>query len=103
MHSRVPFVLCLSLLSACTGAGGHEDGRETGTGLATEAGQGEASIQWRSADADAPVPVSLTASDGTGLQLLSFEARAVLEDPLALTQLRMTFRNPEDRIREGRF
>ena len=27
-------------------------------------------------------PVSLTASDGTGLQIVSFEARAVVQDPL---------------------
>ncbi len=52
----------------------------------------------------APVaPVSLTATDGTGLSLSAFEARAVVEGALAFTELRMTFQNPEDRVLEGRF
>lgn len=48
-------------------------------------------------------PVSLTASDGTGLSLVSMDARAVVEGPLAFTELRLQFENPEDRTREGRF
>jgi tetratricopeptide (TPR) repeat protein len=48
-------------------------------------------------------PVSLTATDGTGLSLTVFEARAVIEGPLAFTELRMTFENPGDRVLEGRF
>ncbi len=50
-----------------------------------------------------PSPVSLTASDGTGLELVSMTASAVIEDPLAFTELRLVFRNPESRTREGRF
>jgi len=49
------------------------------------------------------LPMSLTASDGTGLELVSLEARAVIEDPLAFTELHLKFRNPEPRRREGRF
>ncbi|HKP62345.1 MAG TPA: VIT domain-containing protein, partial [Polyangiales bacterium] len=49
------------------------------------------------------LPISLTASDGSGLELISIEARAVIEDPLAFTELRLRFRNPEARRREGRF
>jgi tetratricopeptide (TPR) repeat protein len=48
-------------------------------------------------------PLSLTASDGAGLELVSLAARAVIEDPLAFTELHLVFRNPEQRVREGRF
>ncbi|MBC8133749.1 MAG: hypothetical protein H7X95_12265 [Deltaproteobacteria bacterium] len=47
--------------------------------------------------------LSLTASDGSGLELVSLSAQAVIEDPLAFTELHLTFRNPESRVREGRF
>ncbi|MBC8070867.1 MAG: hypothetical protein IAG13_21245, partial [Deltaproteobacteria bacterium] len=48
-------------------------------------------------------PLSLTASDGTGLRLVSFAADAVVEGPLAYTELRLSFDNPEARQLEGRF
>ncbi|MDB4990239.1 MAG: putative signal peptide protein, partial [Myxococcaceae bacterium] len=48
-------------------------------------------------------PVSLTGSDGSGLELVSLQAHAVIEDPLAFTELRIVFKNPEARVREGRF
>lgn len=48
-------------------------------------------------------PLSLTASDGTGLRLVSLDARAVVEGPLAFTELRLRFANPLDRVMEGRF
>jgi len=48
-------------------------------------------------------PVSLTASDGTGLKLVSLRARAVVEEPLAFTELQLVFENPTDRQIEGRF
>jgi hypothetical protein len=53
--------------------------------------------------APAEAPLSLTASDGSGLELVSMTAQAVVEDPLAFTELHLTFRNPENRVREGRF
>ncbi len=53
--------------------------------------------------ADDGPPISLTASDGTGLVLTRLEARAVVEGPLAFTELHLTFRNPLDRVLEGRF
>ncbi len=52
--------------------------------------------------AQAP-PLSLTASDGTGLRLLEVEARAIVEEPLSFTELRLVFDNPEDRRLEGTF
>lgn len=48
-------------------------------------------------------PLSLTASDGTGLRLVDLTAQAVVEGPLAFTELRLTFENPQDRVLEGRF
>ncbi len=48
-------------------------------------------------------PISLTASDGTGLTLTRLEAKAVVEGPLAFTELHLTFQNPLDRRLEGRF
>ena len=48
-------------------------------------------------------PVTLTSSDGKGLALASLSARAVLEGPLAFTELRLVFTNPEPRVLEGTF
>ncbi len=61
-----------------------------------------ASLEAPPARAPAP-PMSLTASDGTGLALVGLTARVVVEDPLAFTELRLTFENLEDRVREGHF
>jgi len=59
-------------------------------------------IQWRSSSI-ARTPMSLTAGDGSGLRLRSVTGTVVIEDPLAFTELRLTFENPEPRRREGRF
>jgi Vault protein inter-alpha-trypsin domain len=48
-------------------------------------------------------PLSLTASDGTGLTLTSMVARAEVQDPLAFTELHLTFQNPQARQLEGTF
>lgn len=48
-------------------------------------------------------PLALTTSDGGGLELKRLEARAVVDSMLAFTELRLTFHNPEPRVREGRF
>ncbi|MFO0678161.1 MAG: VIT domain-containing protein [Polyangiaceae bacterium] len=48
-------------------------------------------------------PFKLTASDGSGLALAGLDARAVVDGPLAFTELRMAFENPENRVIEGRF
>lgn len=53
--------------------------------------------------APTPVPISLTGSDGSGLEIVSISASSVIEDPLAFTELRLVFKNPEPRVREGRF
>ena len=68
---------------------------------------GECSLVWRAPEPDEEPagisPFSLTAQDGTGLELLAVKSRAYVEDPLALTELQLTFRNPNDRVIEGRF
>ena len=51
-----------------------------------------------------PAPsLQLTASDGTGLDLVALDARGVLEGPIAFTELRLTFQNPRPEVMEGRF
>ena len=63
----------------------------------------EASIAWPKLDGQADAPMSLTASDGTGLKLVSMEFKAHVQDPLAFTELHLEFDNPESRTIEGRF
>jgi outer membrane protein OmpA-like peptidoglycan-associated protein len=48
-------------------------------------------------------PWTLTASDGSGLVLARVDAKAVVDGPLAFTELHLYFRNDESRIREGTF
>jgi tetratricopeptide (TPR) repeat protein len=47
-------------------------------------------------------PVALTAADGAALSLRSLTIRAVVDEPLAFTELEMTFDNPEGRQLDGR-
>ncbi len=71
--------------------------------VAVDVPQG-AQLEWVRANAcEDGAPMSLTASDGTGLRLAALTARAVVEGPLAFTELRLSFDNPEDRQLEGRF
>src|SRR5579871_3533578 len=49
------------------------------------------------------VPMSLTSSTGAGLRLVALRGRAVVDEPLAFTELHLTFENPEDRVLEGNF
>jgi hypothetical protein len=48
-------------------------------------------------------PWSLTATDGSGLLVTRVEAKAVVQGPLAFTELHLYFENTENRIREGTF
>ncbi len=49
------------------------------------------------------VPMSLTSSTGAGLELVALQGRAIVDEPLAFTELHLTFENPEDRTLEGNF
>jgi len=53
------------------------------------------------ADAVAP-PISLTASDGSGLRMLSLQAKAMVDDPIATTELELGFLNPRSEVIEGK-
>lgn len=48
-------------------------------------------------------PLSLTASDGAGLVIKSYESNTVLDGFIAFTEIKLSFYNPENRQREGRF
>lgn len=52
--------------------------------------------------ASIPSPLSLTASDGSGLELISMSARAEIDDPIAVTHLDLRFDNPKDQVIEGK-
>ncbi|HEY4056308.1 MAG TPA: VIT domain-containing protein, partial [Kofleriaceae bacterium] len=48
-------------------------------------------------------PFSLTATDGSGLEVTRVEAKAVVQGPVAFTELHLYFQNTENRVREGNF
>ncbi len=48
-------------------------------------------------------PIGLTASDGTGLNLVSVRASGVIDAPLAFTELHLVFDNPRNQQIEGHF
>ncbi|GMV79796.1 MAG: hypothetical protein AMXMBFR7_09800 [Planctomycetota bacterium] len=50
-----------------------------------------------------PSPVSLSNPDGQEMDLLRYDLRLAVHGPLALTEMEMVFRNPQDRQMEGRF
>src|SRR5258706_16262739 len=61
-------------------------------------------VKWPAAQPRTPdAPFTLTASDGSGLALSRIDAKAIVEGPLAFTELHLYFHNAEQRIREGRF
>src|SRR5262245_19796795 len=47
--------------------------------------------------------MTLTASDGSGLEMVSYRAKAVVDGPLAFTELHLEFRNRQPRTIEGTF
>ncbi|MFK7927583.1 MAG: VIT domain-containing protein [Myxococcota bacterium] len=61
-----------------------------------------AMITWAPTERTEPL-AKLTASDGTGPQLVDAKVKAVIQEPLAFTELHLTFKNTEARTREGRF
>ncbi|MDC0668595.1 VIT domain-containing protein [Nannocystis radixulma] len=104
MRRHIPLVVCLGLagLVACTGRSGPASDTTNTQSQST----GECKLEWRAPDPQPSAgvaPFSLTTQDGTGLKLLSVKSRAVVEDPLAFTELHLAFQNPNDRVIEGRF
>jgi tetratricopeptide (TPR) repeat protein len=99
-------VSLVALGAGCGGGTSGEPGKPTsgeGRGETARREVGEPLEEGYKSPRSAGAPFALTASDGTGLRLASMRARAVVDDPLALTELRLTFENPEDRTLEGTF
>src|SRR5262245_12659709 len=106
LRSAAPLVLIaftplasVTSLMACSGhRGGEPGGAVIGVPMpvfeasSSIGGNGEPSAPW-----------TLTASDGSGLMLTRVDARAVVQGPLAFTELHLYFHNPEARVREGTF
>ena len=108
MHRCVSRPLSLAVyfslagLVACTAPAGPG----ASTSASGDAATGACKLEWRPPDPEPPpgiAPFTLTTQDGTGLELLSVKSRAVVEDPLAFTELHLRFQNPESRVIEGRF
>ena len=100
-------MLGVVVLSVAVGCGGSASGpsalrREVGSGGPTSLPAARVHYGMAMAMEEGP-PISLTASDGTGLELTRLDARAVVDGPLAFTELHLTFENPQDRVLEGRF
>jgi len=62
-----------------------------------------APVQLVMATSDTSAPVTLTSPDGVGLTIDAMAVSGVVQDPLAFTELRLTFKNPAARTIEGRF
>ena len=87
-------------------AGCHPHGRAAGPsrGKAPETVE----LRWEElpgapARASRAAPISLTAADGTGIELVTLKARGTVEGPLAFTELTLIFENPSSRTLEGTF
>ncbi len=111
MPRPIPTVGWFCVVAACATPAGPDSPSRTAAGTAatvTSFAQAGAPAALVAASTGAALlaedaPISLTASDGTGLVLTRLEARAVVEGPLALTELHLRFQNPLDRTLEGRF
>lgn len=82
-------------------AGG--DDRRAELGLVHASVSAALRAEYRDQAARTPPPVALVPADGGELELLALAASVRIEGPLAHTELRLTFHNPEPRVREGRF
>ncbi len=113
-----PSVVVLGMLAACSGKG--EPAKPVATApTSTQSGILPVMEQVKVATVPLPLfqasseiavgqeqqqaPWTLTASDGSGLMVTRVEAKAVLQGPLAFTELHLYFHNTENRIREGTF
>ncbi len=93
---------CAGKPGATAAPGGGPAGAADMVAVPLTAAEGAAAAS-PSVRADLLPPWTLTASDGSGLVLARVDAKAVLEGPLAFTELHLHFRNDEDRVREGTF
>ncbi len=102
-----PATIALTLLvaTACTTPASPVLGRAAPLPMSVAASppQAQHAAGWVAYHRPAGPPISLTASDGTGLALHELDAKAVIEEPLAFTEMRLVFDNPEGRTLEGTF
>ena len=90
---RWPEVWVLAVVLCSSAACGGDE-------ASTPHSEAQPTLEWRTtAEPVESAPISLTASDGSGLVLASLTARAVIEEPLAFTELHLVFHNPEPRQR----
>lgn len=101
MNPRAALALTL-LLATCSEPTLAQEGRKGPGKRPPPPAPVEQQISWDKGARD-KAPISLTTTDGSGLELVSIEAKAVVQDPVAFTELHLVFRNPEARVREGRF
>src|SRR5271156_3681175 len=94
---------CLALLAggACTTPTTPPIGPSTAVSAAAEIVPPVRAPGWVAYHRPSGPPMTLTTSDGTGLSLRELDARGVIEEPLAFTELRLAFDNPEARTLEG--
>jgi hypothetical protein len=69
----------------------------------TEAPAPSGFVPTKGGDSKPAPPIELVTPDGIALELRQLHAETVMEGPLAYTELRLSFRNPEPRRIEGRF
>jgi hypothetical protein len=101
MFKRLRAAIFLTFIASCSSHATRVSEPEVMAVPLTAASQAIAASQV--AHQDLVPPWSLTASDGSGLALARVEAKAVVEGPLAYTELHLWFHNPEARRREGTF
>jgi hypothetical protein len=106
MRANLRGVLGCAVVASLCGLGGCQHGspgaRGPGDGSDRSAGALHG-MHLRVAALVPKAPVTLTSSDGKGLTLTHLAARAVLEGPLAFTELHLAFANPLSRTLEGTF
>lgn len=96
-RSLVFVLMFAAFLAGCAAKGPRsegEDGVELSEFALADTDPGVAYFEWRETSRDR-APISLTTDDGTPLQLSLLRAHAVIEDPLAFTELTLNVYNPE--------
>ena len=97
----MPVKLALVLVAACRVGNARSGRTATHTRRARVPITALAAAPIAAPSGQAAAPWTLTASDGSGLQLTRVDAKAVVQGPLAFTELHLYFHNPEDRDPRG--
>ena len=95
------FVLCAAVALTACGAPNHGTFPQNNPSVA--ATTGGFALTPASFTRDEAPPIALTTPDGDALKLSWIEAKAVVDGPLAFTELHLGFDNPDTRTIEGRF